>query len=151
MPEDADFFLVFDLPEAARFAKLQRAFEAFRDAKASPAPPSPDHTSWRQFFDDAALATFWWPSPSELDDWCRRWEATPVPERFTDPSLKTPWDFASMIEAILNGEYELVSCDKVTERTGRLVYYPFAFPFGGTGALKALLGAFGCTAIDESD
>ena len=46
------------------------------------------------------------------------------PQRFTDPSLVTPWDFGSLIDAFRNGDYELLGCERVSERAGRLVLRP---------------------------
>ncbi len=111
-------------------------------------------------FDEQALAHFWWPSKQEQLDYVQRWQATPVPQRFTDPSLKTPWDFESMIDSLLNGEYELLSCRILTPdtslhseqyATGVFEFLPFSFPYGGTGCMKALIEAFGFQILGEDD
>jgi hypothetical protein len=78
-----------------------------------------------------------------LKDWERRWFSTPVPERFTDTSLETPWDFGSMIDAFRNGEYDLLGCRRLTATAGRLEFDPHAWPYGGTGCMRALIEAFG--------
>jgi hypothetical protein len=102
-------------------------------------------------FDEQALAHFWWPSKQEHQDYWQRWSATPVPQRFTDPALKTPWDFESMIDSFLNGEYELLSCRLLTSDTGVLEFLPFSFPYGGTGCMKALSEALDFQVIGEDD
>ena len=47
----------------------------------------------------------------------RRWQSTPVPQRFTDPSLKTPWTLESMIDAFRNGD-DLLGCERLSECVG---------------------------------
>ena len=102
-------------------------------------------------FDQHVLAHFWWPSEQERQDHWQRWWATPVPQRFTDLTLQTPWDFESMIDSFLNGEYELVSCRLLTSDTAVLEFLPFCFPYGGTGCMKALVEAFDFQVIGEDD
>ena len=97
--------------------------------------------SWLTYFDARALGHFWWPTPAERDEWVRRWNATPTPQRWTDPTLKTPWDFDSMIESIANGEYRFVGVQREGSHA-RLEFEPWAFPYGGTGCLVALIEAF---------
>ncbi|UBF24818.1 hypothetical protein K9N68_24645 [Kovacikia minuta CCNUW1] len=84
----------------------------------------------------------------EQKDWQRRWFSTPVEQRFTDPSLETPWDFSSMIGAFEEGDYELLSCHRISNEVGCLEFEPHGFPFGGTGCMKALIEAFGHRIID---
>lgn len=102
-------------------------------------------------FDEQALAHFWWPSKQEHQDYWQRWSATPVPQRFTDPALNPPWDFESMIDSFLNGEYELLSCRLLTSDTGVLEFLPFSFPYGGTGCMQALIEALDFQVIGEDD
>ncbi|MDH3582870.1 MAG: hypothetical protein OER86_01500, partial [Phycisphaerae bacterium] len=132
----ADSYIDFTLLDDERFAKLVAIFNALRDAKRGDFPDAEDDY-WRTFFDDRSLEHFWWPTPEELADWQQRWESTPVDRRFNDPSLKTPWDFASMIEAFYNGEYDLVSIDRTSDTTGQLQFVPEAWPYGGTRCMVA--------------
>ena len=144
-----DSYLDFALADAERFSKLQIVFAALKDAKSADTI-DPDDDSWLGLFDDSAREYFWWPTPEEVADWQRRWESTPVPQRFTDPSLVTPWDFSSMIEAFKNGEYELVALDRKTDTTGRLTFNPLAWPFGGTNCMRALIESFGGVVTHEA-
>ena len=144
-----DSYLDFALSDAERFSKLQIVFAALKDAKSADTI-DPDDDSWLGLFDDSAREYFWWPTPEEVADWQRRWESTPVPQRFTDPSLVTPWDFSSMIEAFKNGEYELVALDRTTDTTGRLTFNPLAWPFGGTNCMRALIESFGGVVTHEA-
>ena len=143
--------ITFRISSDERFAKLVNVFEALREAEKGGNSPAPDDAYWRQFFDEGALAHFWWPTPEELADWERRWFSTPVARRWIDPSLQTPWAFDSMIEAFYNGEYELLSCERVSDSEGRLTFDPQAWPFGGTGCMKALVEAFDCEVTGEQN
>ena len=129
---------------------LQRVFDALRDAKNQSAIDADDE-SWRMYFDDDALSHFWNPTPEELADWTRRWQATPVEKRFTDPSLETPWDFGSMIEAFHNGECNFLRVTRISENAGALQFEALAFPYGGTGCMRALVECFGGIVTGEID
>jgi hypothetical protein len=102
-------------------------------------------------FDEQALAHFWWPSQQERDAYWKQWRTTPVPQRSTDPTINHTWDFESMVDCLMNGEYELVSCSLWTSDRGVLEFSPFAFPYGGTGCMKALVEAFDFEVIGEND
>lgn len=129
------------------FNRLAAAYAALRDVKASGAWP--DEVDWLVYFDDEAIGRFWWPTVAERDEHWRRYQATPVPDRDTDPALKTPWDFESMLDAFRDGEYELLKCERMDAETGRLTFDPHAWPYGGCGCMKALIEAFGHTVTAE--
>lgn len=139
----------FQIADEARFQRLASVFAALRSAKETDEWQKDDY--WLTFFDSEARAHFWWPSKAEMEDWNRRWFSTPVPERFTDPTLETPWDFGSLIDAFRNGEYDLIKCERVAERVGRLCFDPHSWPFGGTGCMHALIESFGHRVIVKSD
>jgi hypothetical protein len=145
----SDFFVEFEIVSEDGFGRLSAVFNALRHAKQS--DRWQDDNYWLAFFDEDARSHFWWPSPEELKDWERRWFSTPVPDRFTDESLKTPWDFGSMIEAFRNGDYELVDCERITKKTGRLSFDPDGWPYGGTGCMRALVESFGHRVLAEPD
>ena len=98
-------------------------------------------------FDDRALNHFWWPTKQEMEDHVKRWKATPLPQRFTDPALETPWDFSSMVDSLLTGEYEFLSCHILASDAGVLVFLPYSLPYGSSDAMKALIEAFDCEVI----
>jgi hypothetical protein len=134
-------FVEFEVADDPRFNQVAAVIQALANAKRSGEFPDDDY--WLKFFDADAMRHFWSPTATELDEWRRRWLASPVERRFSDPSLKTAWTFGSMIDAFRNGEYELLGCRRVDGRMGRLEYEPFAGPYGGTGCMRALLEAFG--------
>ena len=59
-------------------------------------------------FTEDQLKSFWWPSPEELEAWNAFWFSTPLAQRHGPDMPHPPWDFGSMIDAILQGEYELL-------------------------------------------
>jgi hypothetical protein len=136
-----EFFIEFEIAGEDRFRRLATVFGALRAAKES--DEWRDDGYWLAFFDQEALSHFWWPTAAEAEEQSRRWFATPVPQRFTDPSLVTPWYFGSMIEAFRHGDYELLQCERVSENVGRLSFYPYGWPYGGTGCMRALVESFG--------
>src|SRR5690242_3671206 len=93
----SDFFVEFEIANQGRYKLLVAAFEALREAKRT--GDWRDDAHWLVFFDEEARSRFWWPTPQERQEHRRRWLATPVPQRFADPSLRHPWGFASMIDA----------------------------------------------------
>ena len=140
----------FHLADPKRFAMLQRAFDALRNAKNDDAINA-ENKSWRSYFDSEAQRYFWNPTPDELADWTRRWQATLVEKRFTDPTLETPWDFGSMLEAFHNGEYKLLRLIRTSDNTGALQFEALTWPYGGTGCMRALIESFGGTVTGEID
>ncbi len=54
-----------------------------------------------------------------------------------------------MIDSLLTGEYELLSCKSLTSEIGILTFSPYSLPYGGSGAMKALIQSFDCEIIGE--
>ena len=142
-------FVEFQVDDFTRFNALCEVFNEIKKDK--------DNDYWRNeedwliFFDRKALSHFWWPSEEEKTEHYRRWFATPVKDRWTDPSLKTPWDFESMFDAFKNGEYQLISCSMVSADRARLEFEPFSYPYGGIGAIEALIESFDFVIIAEDE
>ena len=76
----------------------------------------------------------------------RRWQSTPVPQRFTGPSLKTPWTLESMIDAFRNGD-DLLGYERLSECVGRLSFDSY----GGTDCMRAVVESFGHWLTAEAD
>lgn len=138
-------FVEFEFADNKRFDMLVAVFDALRAAKKSDSFPSDQY--WFAFFDEEALAHFWWPTEQEILEWEQHWKATPVRQRFTDLGLQRPWLFGAMLDAIRDGEYELVTCAQLSDSRGRLEFVPYGWPYGGAGCMKALIEAFGLKAI----
>lgn len=126
---DSGFFIAF-AGSQGRYAALSRAFDRLRAAKG-------------QFADD-----------SDVDA-----VAAAIAHEFAavggvDGSLITPvapgeWSLEDVVWCVLNGEYQLVSLT-FDGTSGRLVYDPAAFPFGGTDPIKALITLFGFEVTRDS-
>jgi hypothetical protein len=136
--------------EEARFALLLAVTEELRRDKDAEAIDA-ESPKWRNFFDERALAHFWWPTDEERAEWTRRWFATPVETRFTDPALEHPWDFESLVDAFANGEYQLLGLRRVDPTRARFELDPYAFPYGGLGCVIALIEAFDLRVLEIYD
>lgn len=129
--------------------RLLAAVEALKAEKKG--PTARDDAAWRALFTLDQLKSFWWPSPEEREAWNRFWFSTPLPKRHSPEMPLPPWDFASMIDAILEGEYELVGIRNLDATECLLQFDPEAYPFGGTGSLQALIRAFGFEVLGVDD
>jgi hypothetical protein len=54
-----------------------------------------------------------------------------------------------MIDSLLTGEYELLSCKLLTSDVGVLSFFPYSLPYGGSDAMRVLIQSFGCEIIGE--
>jgi hypothetical protein len=57
--------------------------------------------------------------------------------------LQSIWDFGSMIEAFHKGVYNLLRITRTSDNTGALRFEALAYPYGGTGCMRALIECFG--------
>jgi hypothetical protein len=142
-------FVEFTISSRKRFSALQRVIAELKHDK--------DADDWRsndellKFFDAESRSHFYWP----LDDVRRR----RVEDLLTRVVLETPteqatgltWDFDSLMDAFVNGEYNLLRCETIHDGKARLNFYSLAYPYGGVGCMVALIEAFGgvVTGIDD--
>jgi hypothetical protein len=141
-------FVEFSYGNDAQLKRVAGIWSALREAKL--AEQFADDEFWLGFFDEAARATFWWPTEQERAEWIKLWDATPPGRRATEPLLDHGWDFGSLIDAFRNGDYEILECRSVGPNRARLEYMPWGFPFGGTDCMRALVEAFGCKVERDS-
>lgn len=142
-------FIEFLIASPERFTALQRVFAELKHDK--------DANDWRsteellEFFDAESRRHFYWPA----DDVRRRrledLRTRPVIETPTERSTGLTWDFDSLIDAFVNGEYNLLSCEMTENGKGRLTFDTLAYPYGGVGCMVALVEVFGgvVTGIDD--
>lgn len=142
-------YVSFRISSQQQLERLSRVVSELRHDKESGEFRSDE--DWKAYFTADELKSFWTPTDAERADWQKRWQATPVPDRFTDPSLETPWDFGSMLDSIREGEYSLLGVRSNDMTTGFLEFDPEAYPFGGTGCLRALVIAYGHQLIGYDD
>ena len=91
-------------------------------------------------------------TPDEHKEWVEFWKKTPISLRHS-PDLPTPqWDFDSMIQTFMNGEYEIIGIQQ-DDNEWYLKFSPYSDPYGGTGCMVAFLESFNhrVIGIDDGD
>lgn len=142
-------FIEFNISTPERFAALQRAFGILKHDK--------DADDWRsndellEFFDEESLSKFYWPPEDERRQRLEDLRTRPIAITPTDQTAGLEWDFDSLIDAFVNGEYNLISCEMCEDNKARLCFYSLAYPYGGVGCMVALVEAFDgvVTGIDD--
>lgn len=142
-------YLEFAVADLGRFELLQRIFERLKHDKA--ANQIGDDAQYLEYFDQVARDYFGGYTEEENQAWLKRWQATPYKKRWQAPSLQRRWHFGSMIDLIRNGEYQLQHCHLIEPGLAHLTYLPWAYPYGGTGCLRALIESFGFSIKAVSD
>jgi hypothetical protein len=112
---------------------------------------NPSAERWKILFGEEALKNFWWPTKAEFEAYQQLYFSIPAAERAVHPSLQTPWDFESMIDAIKNGDYQLTGCTRQGDSTARLGFRPFGHPYGGSESLQELVKCFGHEILEVHD
>lgn len=141
-------YFEFEINNNDRFRNLQEFFYALKEDKVKENIISND-SKWIGYFEEDVLMKFWWPTSDELNEYAKLWKETPINERFTSPKLQHPWDFESMIDAFSNGEYDFVSCERISNEKGRIEFNPWSWPYGGSGAFRALIEYQGFKILSE--
>jgi hypothetical protein len=142
-------YIEFSIPSPERFTALQRVFVELKHDK--------DADDWRpneeliRFFDAESLRHFYWPADDVRRQRLEDLRTRPVIETPTERSPGLTWDFDSLIDAFVNGEYNLLSCEMTKDRKSRLTFDSLAYPYGGVGCMVALVEVFGgvVTGIDD--
>ncbi len=159
------FRLELEICAPERLPALRRIFEALKRAKerqfqddasedGSEGWEDAESPYWANFLDEEAKEHFARSfdfSSEEGRTYMALLELTHHSRR-TDPIFNTPgpWDFESVIDAILNGEYLLLDLVETDESQAVLRYDPLAGPFGGTESLVELVDGFGQRVIHDS-
>lgn len=71
--------------------------------------------------------------------------------RYTEPTLRHPWDFMSLFEAFKHGDYELGAIERLSQEEAILPFEPFGHPYGGTGCMRALIEVFEHRVTEEPE
>ena len=134
-------YVNFKIRDEAALRRLTAVVEEFKRQKVSAIALDGEH--WLQFFQGSDRDEFWWPDDAEAKRWDQFWFSIPLPLRLSPTMPHPPWHLGSMVENILEGDYDLIrSCNR-GDKQGRLEFEPHSYPYGGTGALRALVRAFG--------
>ncbi|PCE26243.1 hypothetical protein BWP39_17115 [Paraburkholderia acidicola] len=130
---------------------LQRLTEFFDLVKAAKDSDEPaDESQLSASLTEAERAYFPNLTAEEMAEWNEYWFSTPLPKRHS-PEMSTPgWDFASMLDAFWNGDYDLIA---ILPRATRhvLEFNPHGYPYGGTGSLVAMVECFGHQVVGVDD
>ena len=134
-------FVEFTIADEAAFNRLMAVTAALQKHKVGEADR--DEARWLPYFTATDRTEFWWANEAEMELWNKFWFSTPLPDRHSPEMPTTPWDFGSMIDAIIDGEYDLVGLRKLSPERARLEFDPHAYPYGGIDALRTLVRSFG--------
>ncbi|WP_152601865.1 MULTISPECIES: hypothetical protein [Burkholderia] len=109
-----------------------------------------DEADVESCFTPAQRAYFRKLTAEEMKRYNALWFATPLPQRHSADMPQPPWDFGSFVDALANGEYEIggVTGD---DAHPALSFHPFAYPYGGTGSLVALIECLGNEIVGMDD
>lgn len=133
-------FIEFSIPSQERFTSLRRVFTELKHDK--------DAETWRpsdellDLFDAEALSHFYWPPDDVRRRRLEHLRSRPIAETSTEQTTGQTWDFDSLIDAFVNGEYNLLSCEMTDQSEARLGFYALAYPYGGVGCMVGLIEAF---------
>jgi hypothetical protein len=94
---------------------------------------------------DQVKSRFLWPTIDERDQWLAVRDSTPIAVPDLREQLGAGWDFFRVFESIEECEYNLLACEAVGEGIAEMRINPQAYPYGGVGALIALIEGFGFT------
>ena len=143
-------FIQFEVANVEALERLTTIVAAFQADKSEGNGRSAEE--WASAFLPNELNTFWHPDDRERQAWDTYWFSTPLPERHRPEMPTPPWHFGSMLEAVIeNGDYDLIGIRTLQNGEGRLEYNPHGDTYGGTGALRALVRAFGHRVIGMDD
>ena len=142
-------YINFTICSPERFQALQRVFEELKRDK--------DADDWRTneklltFFDAESLNYFYWPPEDERRQRLEDLQTRPILITPADQVAGQQWDFDSLIEAFVNGEYNLLSCEMLDDHNARLSFFSLAYPYGGVGCMVGLIEAFDgvVTGVDD--
>jgi hypothetical protein len=143
------FGVSFTVNDARRFEALRSLFaEVKRDKTAG---QFRDPKEWVHLVPDEVKGRFSWPTQEERERWLAIRASTPISVPSPSHQLGSEWDFFRVFEAVEEGEYDLLSCDRVGESVAEMHIDPHAYPYGGVGPLIALAEAFGFTVLGVNE
>jgi len=134
-------FIEFTIHSRDRLHQLRRVVLELQRDKAD--NNRRDSTALQSLFDQDALSHFSWPTPEGRVERLHDLATRPVLLTPTEQAVGQCWDFDSMIHAIMEGEYDLLGCEPSVPGKAVLRFDAQAYPYGGVGALVALVEAFG--------
>ena len=143
----SDCFIQFKSKDAG---SLERTIIAFNIIKAEKSADSPSEKAIEDLFSGSERSYFRDLTPEEMKEWNEEWFSTPIEIRHSARMPTPGWDFASMLDAFWNGEYQLNEIEADNEMH-RLTFTPFSYPYGGTACMVALIESFGHDVVGVDD
>lgn len=141
-------FVEFNLKQPENLTAMNRFVLRLKEVKEG--GEFPEDSAWEHYFSGASLSYFESLSSEEMKEWEAEWKATPVERRLRDLSLWPHWDFGSFLDALKNGDFQIISLN-VTDSRGKLKFDPIAYPYGGADSLVAVVEAFGQEVLGIED
>jgi hypothetical protein len=145
MPE----FVEFSVHSRERLRDLQRVVLELQREKTADRRRSVEELE--ALFDADAASHFLRPTGPERARRRRDLATRPVIVTPTEQTVGLRWDLDSLVHAVMEGEYELLRCEPADAGKARLEFRALAYPYGGVGALVALVEAFGFTVTGIDD
>jgi hypothetical protein len=142
-------FVEFSVHSRERLRDLERIVVELRREKGSDRRRRVEELE--ALFDAEASSRLLWPTGPERARRRHDLATRPVIEIPTDQTVGLRWDLDSLVHAVMEGEYELLGCEPAAAGKARLEFRALAYPYGGVGALVALVEAFGFTVTGIDD
>jgi len=142
------YYVEFESNGEKALQRLTEFFDLVKAAKDSDEPA--DESQLSAYLTEFERAYFPSLTAEEMAEWNEYWFSTPLPKRHS-PEMPTPgWEFASMLDAFWNGDYDLIA---IRLRAARhvLEFNPHGYPYGGTCSLVAMVECFGHQVVGVDD
>lgn len=154
-----NFYIEFKILEPNRTDKLLKIFNELKLEKVeffeNEKETNSSEEKWLKYLDSKSHKWFFENiiNTEEKEVYWKLWKLTKPEIRLNHPFFVTGqnWNFSSMIETILNCEYELENIEiEKNKNIGKLIFEPFSYPFGGSESLIELIESFGNEIIYDS-
>ncbi len=133
--------MYFRIDREDMFPFLVAMFDALKEAKRT--GDFPEVSEWLPLIHPNVRAHFYWPPAEELSVVAEIRATRPIIIMEPSDAIGDEWDFGSILDAVKNGEYQMLEIVKTSSNAGELRIDPEAYPYGGIGAFIALIEAHG--------
>ncbi len=134
-------YVEFSVDSEVRLQRLRTVLAVLQSEKRG--EPHKSTAELEALFGSDAMEHFDRPSAAARERRREDLKTKPVIELPTANAAGARWDFDSMIHGIMDGDYDLIGCDRVSDSRAQLEFFANGYPYGGVGALVALAEAFG--------
>ena len=138
---ESDFYIEFSYKDNNTFRRINNLINYVRREKKAERLNG-DDINVMDFYTNEELEYFWWPTDAENKEFWEKYYSIPKEQWECDIGLKINWDLESVLDAISNGEYEILGCRIIKANVARIYFDPWAYPYGGNSALVELIKPF---------